>query len=367
MDVYSLDEFFRKLSVIDAFSSFIWTERYAAPGDFNLVVPVTPQAVSILAEGSFLSIPESKEVMLIETQLVEKGLLKVSGSTLLNFLNERPVRSTAAHDVLNWYFPEYNRAGQVMERLVNDLCISNIAGLGMEASLNKIPDLSIGSIYKLGPDVKIAVPFGPLYDALKTLADTDSLGMSLYLDSVINGVASLKFTVYKGLDRTSTQTVNSIVRFSPALDSLTNVKELRSIVGYKTSAYAFAPAKPGGFVVPEGRAHVPGTEGITGFRRRVMLVMAEDLTTDSFGGDANALNLILAQRARDALANNNYTRVVDGEVVPQSEFKYGTHYGLGDIVELQGYSGLTQKARITEYIRTQDATGIRAYPTVSVI
>jgi hypothetical protein len=97
------------------------------------------------------------------------------------------------------------------------------------------------------------------------------------------------------------------------------------------------------------------------------MVFAEDITTDLVGGDAGLLLRLLNQRAKDALANNNYTKVVDGEVVPQSQYQYGKHYSLGDIVELQSPSGLTTPARITEYIRSQDANGQRAYPTVSVI
>jgi hypothetical protein len=79
------------------------------------------------------------------------------------------------------------------------------------------------------------------------------------------------------------------------------------------------------------------------------------------------LQAMLNQKAKDLLANNNYTKVVDGEVVPQSEFKYGTHYTLGDVIELDSGDGLVSKARITEFIRSQDNTGDKAYPTVSVI
>jgi hypothetical protein len=75
----------------------------------------------------------------------------------------------------------------------------------------------------------------------------------------------------------------------------------------------------------------------------------------------------MVQRARNELANNNYTRMVDGEVVPQSQYEFGVDYFLGDIVELQGHKGYNQQAQITEYIRTQDESGEKAYPTVTVI
>jgi hypothetical protein len=76
----------------------------------------------------------------------------------------------------------------------------------------------------------------------------------------------------------------------------------------------------------------------------------------------------LDQKAKDALANNNYVKLADGEVVPELTYTLGLDYGLGDIIELRNEDQtLSQKARITEIIRSQDDTGERAYPTLSVI
>ena len=77
--------------------------------------------------------------------------------------------------------------------------------------------------------------------------------------------------------------------------------------------------------------------------------------------------LLMLQRAKDALANNNYVRLADGQIVPQSGYDYGTHFSLGDISELRASSGLPSLARVSEFIRTQDGTGYKAYPTLSVI
>lgn len=378
MDLYTLAPDFQRRDVIDEFASLVWTERYGAAGDVNLVLPATPTAIERLAEGTFLSLRGSKEVMLLETQSIAKGLMTVTGNTLLKFLNERVVRTSADHQDRSWTVINAP-AGSAMGIVVSFACIEgNFINdtpdfYKVEGPLNKIPGLSLGPTDGSGGNITAAVPFGPLYDALKTLADTYVMGMSLYLDSATGAGYSLKFTTYLGLDRTSGQTVRDIVRFSPALDSLTNTKELRSISGYKTNAYAFAPTNPvnagnpSGGPIPSGKASVPGMAGVIGFSRRVLMVFADDLTTETVNGDSAVLAAILAQRAKDALANNNYTKILDGEVVPQSEFQFGTHYGLGDIIELQGQSGLAQKARITEYIRSQDDSGERAYPTVSVI
>jgi hypothetical protein len=57
---------------------------------------------------------------------------------------------------------------------------------------------------------------------------------------------------------------------------------------------------------------------------------------------------------------------VDGEIVPDSQFQYGVDYNLGDVIEVEGNTGVIQTARITEYIRSQDQAGEKSYPTVSM-
>lgn len=370
MDLYTLDENFLRRDVVDNFVSIIWTERYAKAGDVNLVLPLTRENVSKLPEGTFLSTPGTKEVMQVENALIEKNQLKLTGPSLTKFLNNRVVRSSAAHE--DRYYNMTAQPGVVMAYLVNDMCVQgpyvSSSAYGIDGPRQIIPGLQVVNMDTSGSSVAIAVPFGPLYDALEQLATTYEIGFTMYLESASPGVYYLFFKTYKGRDLTSAQSTHPVVRFSPNVDSLANLKELRSISGYKNVAYAFAPANPGGLATQSGVAYADNDAATSiGFNRRVLMVFADDITTDKVGGSAAVLLQMLNQRAKDALANNNYTKVVDGEVVPQSQYQYGKDYKLGDIVELQSLSGLTSKARVTEYIRTQDSTGERAYPTISVI
>ncbi len=100
--------------------------------------------------------------------------------------------------------------------------------------------------------------------------------------------------------------------------------------------------------------------------RRVRLANPReaDLTTTA---GINQLREELRQRALDGLANNNYVRMVDGELVPQSGFVYDKDYKLGDVIDLGSATGESSTARVTEYIRSKDASGYTEYPTLSVI
>lgn len=382
MDLYTLDGNFSRTKMIDKFTSAIWTERYSAPGDVTLVVDPTPDMISTLKEGTYLALEGSKEVMLLDTQLIEDGLLKVTGDSLLGFLRERAFSSVNDMHAKSWYaqgfLPENLITHVVYYYAVvvdgggNMLLYNGLADYNTGGPLNAIPRLSIDPVSSPHAPVNYSVPHGQVYNVIKQVADTWSLGIRLYLNSATPETETtepefdLRFRVYSGTDRSAE------IRFSPLLDSLTDVKELRSNKGYKTAAVAWPSDEKINYF---GVAMVPGTEGFTGFQRRVLLVWADDVYLDKIAVDPefvtiedhNNTLIVLEQRARDALANNNYTKVVDGEVVPQNQFKFDEDYFLGDLVELQGYSEITQKARITEYIRAQDSTGERSYPTVSII
>lgn len=387
MEFYKLDNNFVKTDhVIDEFISGIWTERYTKTGDFALFLPPTDANRTLLPEGSFLQVNDSDEVGLIDNALIEDGQLKLTGNMITEFLNERIIHPSPLHTdkqlTTDAVTPE-----QAMVKLVQNIVTAGGAYTtqqpisGFDAQHQVIPNLTVVSVDRVWPPgtrhimslppgaTQVSIPYGPLYDALAQLAETYMIGFKMYLEHADASGYSLKFKTRVGLDRTSQQVggiVNKVVQFSPAMDTLTNLKELHSIATYKTVAYAWATTDPNSLASGVGIAEAySGALAETGFARRNLMVNVDDI--DDKVTDANAFHDILNQRAKDALANNNYTKVVDGEIVPQPGHEYGIDYGLGDIIELKGLGNVLQEARITEYIRSQDNTGEKAYPTVSVI
>jgi hypothetical protein len=203
---------------------------------------------------------------------------------------------------------------------------------------------------------------------MKDIATTYQIGMQVALESATDTAFVVGFRSYKGLDRTSGQSQNPVVRFTPQMESFTNIKELQSIAALKTNVWAFAPGNPDGLATGQPAGVDELTDhSYTGFDLRAQMVLAEDITTDMVNGSSANLVNILNSRAKDALTTNHFVRAVDGELVPDSQFQYGVDYFLGDIIEVQGNSGAIQTARITEYIRSQDSAGEKSYPTVSMI
>lgn len=367
MEAYSLTRGFLPDAPIDVFDSLIWTERYYGDSDVQLELPAIPEFVDRLTPGTFVGIRESREVMILETQNVKANVLKVTGISLLKWLNNRFVRYTAAHEDKQFTI-ENLPAGQVMWKLVYDTVVSGGPVGAPNPSHHLIPGIGLKAYDASGSPITIAVQYGPLYNAVLAIGQTYEIGMSLTLERADESSYSLGFLSYKGLDRTSGQSDRPIVRFSPHMDSLTDIEELQSIANYATRAIVWCPPNPDTLATVPGFATVSGAgPAATGFDMRAIMVFADDITTDQVGGSLQGMTNALNQRATEALKEHDYVRAVDGEIVPTSQFAYGRDYFLGDIVEVQGYGITVQKARITEYIRSQDAAGEKAYPTVTMI
>jgi len=374
MEPYTLSREYLKKDVIDGFNSIIWTERYYGDSEVELTVPITADMINRLPVGTFLGLEESNELMILETANIENNKLKLSGISVLSWLNNRFVRTSASHSDRYWYL-EGESAGWILWATVYYMCIggnylngTTPTGIPSPSQLI-IPGLGLYDYDKSGGSLKVGIPYGPVYDAMLEIAKTYEIGMQIILD--ISASNPLQFRSYKGLDRTSTQIENPVIRFSREMDSLTDIKEVQSLANLKTHIYAFAP----GLNPAEGEPDLRTTPGISalagdeyvGFDLRAKLLFAEDITTDQVGGSAAVLLDILNNRAFTELTNDKFIRTVDGEIVPDSQFQYGVHYNLGDIIEVEGDTGTIQPSRITEYIRSHDNSGEKAYPTVTAI
>lgn len=374
MEPYTLDRNYFKQDIIDDFTSLIWTERYYGDSEVEIVVPATKDMRQKLPLGIFLGIEESHEIMSIETANNTKdGQLKLNGISVLSWMNNRFIRTSPNRQDKYWLYQHGTpgvSVGFLLWEMLYYMCVEGSVYLDGSSPTGipdpdrlAIPGLGLKDYDDSGDKVdNIAIPFGPLYDAMRELAVSHEIGMQILLESNL-----LKFHSFKGADRTSRQSEYPIVRFSPDLNSLTDIDELQSIATLKNIAYAFAPGIEdlGNPYKPPGSSGLTGTE-YSGFDLRALQVLADDITTDLYNGDEAILLNMLNDRARKGLAENPFIAAVDGEIVPTSELKYGTDYYLGDLIELQGNTGVIQISRVIEYIRSQDASGEKAYPTVAM-
>lgn len=382
MQLFTLDDNFLRTEIIEGYQSAVWVERYSEAGDATITAPPTKAMRDLLKEGTFLQIDNSNEIVLLETVAIEGGVLKAIGPTLEQFLNQRFYKATPGYgDRSNMATGAVGAImGDAVERTVilddPPFWVSETAYEYSEFH-QKIPNLSLGYLESdVWMDEIVTLNYGQLYDLLTSIAKQYALGFSLYLDSADESGYSLVFTVYNGRDLTRAQEVNEVVKFSPILDNLSNIKELRSIANFKTAAFAYpSDSIPDAFFTVYGRAYAPGwfdayqpdAPATNGFERRNLIVFADDITEEMAVNDEGLIDL-LNEAAANALVNNNYIKVIDGEINPLNQrYIYGEHYKLGDVVELEIPNADYQTARVTEYIRSRDSTGEKAYPTLSLI
>lgn len=357
MEAYVLDPLLRRIAVIDSFESLIWTERFSAFGDFQLDIESTPGMRTLLSKGTLLAMNESYRVMMVETIEDENNsdgrrMLSIKGRSIEALLLDRAAKNSTADLTTSPKWVITDEPADVARKIFHDICV-----LGILDPLDVIPFIHEGTF--LPPDT-VAEPVDPItveldpttvYDAIEDICNVWSMGFRL----VRNFDASeLWFDIYTGSDRTTGQTTLPPVIFTPSLDNLQNTKELTTIDKAKNVAYVYSPA---GFlkVYPFGV-----DEDITGFERHVLVVNATDVTSET-----TDIPGALLQKGMEELAKNRVSQSLDGEIAQNSQYKYGVHYNLGDIVEMRTDNS-TNNMRVTEQIFVSDREGERAYPTLSL-
>ena len=97
MEVYVLDKDFTLVGSVDSYNSFIWTERYAEAGDFELSMPASFNAINLLQQDRYIRIKDSDTLMIIEKIEVKTENraqhMIVSGRSIVSILDRRVVLS----------------------------------------------------------------------------------------------------------------------------------------------------------------------------------------------------------------------------------------------------------------------------------
>jgi DNA-binding Xre family transcriptional regulator len=311
----------------------------------------------LFTAGTQLAINNSMYVMTVEsvengTDNEGKNKLTLKGRSLEATVLDNRV-AMQSFSTPNWEL--YDKPKTVMETIFNHIC----RDLALDPG-DAIPFLQPGSIM---PASTLDDPIDPitynltpksLYEVLNEIGGLYGLGFRLLRNF---DQSQLYFDVYAGSDRTTGQNVLPPVVFAPELDNLQNTTELTTIDKAKNVAYVYSDQ--GSLMVYAANVD----PDVAGFERNVMTVQADSLEgtpTDE------QLTSHLMQVGREALFGQQTYSAFDGETNQYSEYKYGTHYNLGDMVEIRNADGMTNKMRVTEQIFVNDTQGERAYPTLSI-
>lgn len=334
LNVY--DKNLNRIDVLDVFISLIWTKRYDTPGDFEITMSLDEEGLpDSVFPGNYVNLSEDNEngyFMIIETvevnQDAENGIvLKITGSSLEVLLDNRII------------WDKLTYTSKTSEFIIEDLITKSI--LSPSISDRRISNFIYRKPKEGTPTSSLSIDYDgdSLLDSIERLCSSDHNGISVrYVDG------DFVYRTYTGEDRSRGQTKNDMVLYSPKMDSLASSRYLESIKNYKNVIQ----------IVNENNKFVVGEA--TGIDRREIRESVDTITSQAAAN--SAANLFLYQHRK--------ITALEGEAI-NDVYVFGRDVFIGDIVQFENGYGVEAKARITEYIYSEDISGINNYPTFVII
>lgn len=311
--------------------------------------------------------------------------------------------------------------------LANGSSSDAFAGSGWHNANLKVPNLVVtDSTNLVEPQTRWFFEDGEIHPKLKELLEAHGLGVRsirplktsgnvVSLDasqSTSRGVRTLTPTVnieqlridiYQGLDRTLGQSVNEPVVFSYEFGDIDDPSYLFSSKGIKNLAVVrsefsirevwpktgltrpsdipvgadlkvmyfdggtadFDPPQPPEFVpYPDSEEPLTPEEIAQVDDQNAMNQRFYDRQVAAYNARVANFEAEIVEKAMLELNKHNRAIIFDGAISPLSRYKYREQYFLGDKVTLTAEYGVEETMTVVEYVRTEDQTGDRGYPTL---
>lgn len=373
MEFMVLDKNYDGITMIDTFTSAIWTVRYDEAGNFEIYTPVRLDYIQAMQIGNYLWNRDSDRLMVIETVEIETDAeegpqLIVTGRSLESILDRRIVTSSQNFS---------GNLQSVLFAIIQNEVISSggtrrIPGFSLKTSSDsRITSISISELSIRGENV---------YDVVCSLCQANKVGWRI----LPKGAGGFEFELYVGVDRSYAQSVNPYVTFSPSFENLLNSNYIKSFKSYKNSIYAVGTYQKevilqnkykddnGEWVVEEQTTYEEAevvtwqyseTATPSGLARREMFIDNGGVNDGEQGGEYATWNAVNKEKAIAELGEHQTTTAFEGELEATRQYIYREDFNIGDIVQVENEFGITGTVYISEIVFSQDANGITITPT----
>ena len=356
MNIEVLDQNFDLIAVISEYESFIWTDRYNKPGDFEIYSPISDENLRYLVRDNYIRLENSEHLMIIEDIIYQSGSngrhVQIVGRSLESILDRRIVWGTID---LNG-----NLQSQIIrlfnENIVNspivDRRISNF--IFEESTDEAITSLTTTNQYSGDSLLKI----------IEDLSEEFDIGWKI----ILNDDKQFVFSFYVGKDRSYAQEKNSYVIFSPAYENVIesnytisgNTLKTVILVAAEDSSYSSDGESVNMAERPKIYRVIGGGSGLL---RREMYGGSSGIRQEE-GESYSSFIAKLDQYGSEELKKNALTKKFDGQYETNIAFKYGVDFFMGDIVEVADEYGNQASSKIIEFIWSNNTSnGEEAYPT----
>lgn len=216
LEIIVLDKDYQELGSITSFEGLRWSRKLKEPGNYELLI--LNKYLDLIFSGEHLVIDQKDETGLIGAIDYDKTKkkVKVTGRFIEQKLNDRVIAEK--QDL-------YNYAEDVMRAVILPFCSGE----------RVLPLLELGQNNHLGDLSQIQIiPGQTLLSKIYEIANMHNLGVKLDYDYVQN---KLIFKPWKGKDRTSLQTENSLAEFTENEGNVLSVSYYQNRSDYKNFAY----------------------------------------------------------------------------------------------------------------------------------
>lgn len=366
MELITLDANNQAAKLIENWDTLIWSERFNTISDFKLETGNIESFMTLLPEGTVVSLRESTMPMIVEThnpirKKHQPEKLVITGRGYPSILDRRvSLQSVGAlTGSANWDV-NVKTPSDLAYYVIVKICVDGVCSVKdiFPASKVQFPTPA-DYLTSTGPTKPFTIERGNLLETVLKLLQTEAAADPSTTPPtpavVQHGIRAVRpsaagtaiaIQIYTGTDRRDS------VYFDATRDLLDDGEYLFSKVASGNAAYGVASGLAASMY--EGAVEPSGLD------RRVILV---DASTSGIADPS-----ILRNEMSKALAEAHETAIFDGSINQDlSPYKYGVDYNLGDIVRVVGDYGLSSDARVTEFIRSEDKAGFKAYPTLQSI
>lgn len=390
MDLYVLNRNLEIIGVLDNYTSLIWAKRYNAIGACDIQVRADANAVQMLQKGFYVLRSDDDmicriEALELDTDVENGNFLIVGGYDCKKLLNQRII----------WKQTNFTgTAEDFIRKIITENVMSPVADTGLEASFRKIDNFRLGQKKNYDDPVVIQSSYAYLDQKISSICETFGYGYKVSFQS-----GYFVFDLFKGTDRSYSQTENNYVVFSPEFENINTSKYLLDSSTYRSMALIAGEGEGNRrqkalYKLNDARgvdryelfvdakdlsASVDYSTLIESYPSGQIEVVSEDEVYYKVNGTRiakldkavepqNATLIgqpyidLLEERGKEKLAEVATTTSFEGKVENNRSFKFGEDYFLGDIVTVENEYGIRANARITEVIETFDESGYSVQP-----
>lgn len=404
INIYVLDTNFDVAGVIDAYESFIWTDRFCSYGDFELYTAFDSYLLSLCRQGYYLYIKYSEHLMIIEGLEIETDVengnkLRITGRSLESILDRRIIWTQTIIGGTN----DTKSLQDAITLLLTD-CIIDPTKPSAQKDQRKISNFIINPttdpyINSLTVE-KTQYTGDNLYDVLiDLLADqNNTVGFKITL----NDSKQFVFELYTGTDYSYDQSeyiktydttkqegktyyelidgeyveftgssfvtghtyyeyrgILPYVVFSPQFDNIINTDYLDSLQGMKNVTLVAGEGEG------QNRVNIIVGSG-EGLERRELFTDARDLRKSDYGSKYKEA---LQTRGYNNLVENSRITSYEGQVEATRQYVFGKEddFYIGDIVQMANEYGIEGKVRVIEWVISESSSGHETYPTFDAV